>query len=97
MDKSVDSGKTYIVTTDDDSTDTVRFDHVHINNAGHLVFLNTSSNSPPVRIGYLHGDASGMLHVTKEQPITVEDNDTPFPASFRIYEDAEFNMPESKL
>jgi hypothetical protein len=38
-----------------------------------------------------------MLHVTKEQPITVEDNETPFPASFRIYENAEFNMPQGTV
>lgn len=38
-----------------------------------------------------------MLHVTKEQPITVEDNETPFPASFRIYENAEFNMPKGTV
>jgi hypothetical protein len=35
--------------------------------------------------------------VTKEQSVTVEDNETPFPTSFRIYEEAEFNMPQSKI
>lgn len=35
--------------------------------------------------------------MTKEQPITVEDNETPFPASFRIYENAEFNMPKGTV
>lgn len=96
-DKGTDTGKTYVVTTADDSTDPIRFDHVHINSAAHLVFQNTSDNVPTVTIGYLHGDKTGMLHVTKEQPITVEDNETPFPASFRIYENAEFNMPQGTV
>jgi hypothetical protein len=40
-DKGTDTGKTYVVTTADDSTDPIRFDHVHINSAAHLVFQNT--------------------------------------------------------
>lgn len=96
-DKSLDTCRTYIVTTATDTMSTLSFDHLHINGGGHIAFRNTSDNSPKITIGYLHGDKSGMLHVTKEQSVTVEDNETPFPTSFRIYEEAEFNMPQSKI
>lgn len=96
-DKSLDTCRTYIVTTATDTMSTLSFDHLHINGGGHVAFRNTSDNSPKVTIGYLHGDKSGILHVTKEQSVTVEDNETPFPTSFRIYEEAVFNMPQSKI
>ncbi|XP_070535277.1 uncharacterized protein [Ptychodera flava] len=89
-----DSGRTYIVTDASHVTDYV-FDHVHINQGAHLVFEKFENGTTPVEIGKLYGDLTGMIHSSGDYLIRITDSQSPFPASFYIYEDSYMKLPKS--
>ena len=92
-DKSQDSSRTYIITSADDTSEDMTFDHVYINGVGHLALLNTSETDVEILIRNLHGDNTGMLHTSVDQKIVIEDSDSPLPASFRVYDQATIQLP----
>ena len=95
-DKTQDSSRTYIVTSQDDTIADMTFDHVFIHGVGHLALLNTSETNVEITIKHLHGDNTGLLHTSMDQKIIVEDSDSPLPASFRVYDGATIKLPPSK-
>ena len=95
-DKTQDSSRTYIITSQDDTTADMTFDHAYINGVGHLALLNTSETDVEITIKHLHGDNTGLLHTSVDQKIIVEDSDSPLPASFRVYDQATIQLPAGK-
>ena len=95
-DKTQDSSRTYIITSQDDTIADMTFDHVYIQGAGHLALLNTSETNVQITIKHLHGDKTGLLHTSMDQKIIVEDSDSPLPASFRVYDEATIKLPAGK-
>ena len=96
-DKTQDSSRTYIVTSEDDTSGDMIFDHVYMNGVGHLALLNTSETDVEITIRNLHGDNTGMLHTSVDQKIIVEDSDSPLPVSFRVYDQATIQLPQGKF
>ena len=95
-DKTQDSPRTYIITSQNDTKTDMTFDHVYIHGVGHLALLNTSETDVEITIKHLHGDNTGLLHTSKDQKIIVEDSDSPLPASFRVYDEATIKLPAGK-
>ena len=93
-DKTQDSSRTYIITSSDDTSEDMTFDHVYIDGVGHLALLNTSETSVEITIRNLHGDNTGLLHTSVDQKIVIEDSDSPLPASFRVYDQATIQLPQ---
>ena len=95
-DKTKDSSRTYIVTSEEDTAEDMTFSHVYINGVGHLALLNTSETDVEVRINHLHGDYTGSIHASVDQKLVIEQSDSPFPASFRSYDGSTLELPEGK-
>ena len=93
-DKTKDSSRTYIVTSDEDTAEDMIFDHAHITGVGHLALMNTSKTGVEIRIKNLHGDYTGLLHTSVDQALVIEDSDSPFPAAFRVYDETTVQLPE---
>ena len=96
IDPEHNSGKTYIVNHEDYDIDEYDFKHVTIVGAGHLIFLDLTDKRAPVNIDNLHGDRTGFLH-SSDQQISIINSDSPFPSSFRMYENHYMALPESKF
>lgn len=91
---SQDSGRTYVVGTDDLTS--FEFDFFYVTNAGHVAFLSGTGDEVPVTIHSFHGDYSGFIHVMEGMRVTIESSDSPFPAAFALYEGGIFRPPARK-
>ena len=92
-----DSARAYIHNEPNFGVSRYDFDHVTILNGAHLAYNDTAQTKVPVTMQDLHGDLSGFLHVGANQHITISDSDSPFPAAFRVYEDARLSLPKGEL
>ena len=95
-DKTKDSSRTYIITSDKDTAEDMIFDHVYIYGVGHLAVMNTTDTNVEIRIKNISGDNTGMLHTSVDQRLVVENGESPFPVAFRVYDKATIQLPEGK-
>ena len=92
-DKTKDTARTYIVTSEDDTSAAMTFDHVYIDGNGHLALLNTTTTDTEITIKLLHGDNSGMIHSSVDQRFNIENSDRPFPAAIKLYDESYMKLP----
>ena len=92
-DNTKDSARTYIITSDEETADDLIFDHAYITGVGHLALRNTTEVDVGVQIKNLHGDLTGMIHTSVHQHLSIEDSDSPMPASFRVYLKTTVKLP----
>ena len=81
-----DSARSYIASDDGAH---LSFDHLTIGGAAHL----TAAADTEMKIGQLHGDKTGFLHVTSR--VTVEQAESPFPTIFKVYSGGRLSLPKS--
>ena len=91
-----DSGRTYILASEEIGVDAYWFDEVTIVRKGHLAFRSDIGSLVEVYIGQLKGDQSGILHVMRDMKVSVNQSQSPFPAAFGVYQDGIFHTPECK-
>lgn len=72
------------------------FEKVIIEEKSHLIFQPSGGESRVI-IGSLDGDLTGMLHVTADTPVDIQDSMSPFPVGFRAYEDSDMGLPEGRF
>ena len=96
IDKTKDTARTYIVTSEEDTSEAMTFDHVYINGNGHLALRNTTATDTEITVNHLHGDNTGMLHSSVDQLFKIENSDRPFPAAIKIYENSYMKLPQGR-
>ncbi|PIK33353.1 hypothetical protein BSL78_29826 [Apostichopus japonicus] len=69
------------------------FEKVTIQEKSHLLFK-PASEGTNVSIGIIHGDRSGMLHVTAGTPLGIQDSHGPFQTGFRSYSGSDLSLPD---
>lgn len=89
-----DSGRTYILVTENES-----FDSVVIRGYAHLAFRKRTdvTHSVSIAIGTLQGDNTGMVHSSQELHVGIAECDDPFPTSLRVYDNSQMGLPRSEL
>ena len=92
-DKTKDSSRTYIITSEEDTSTNMTIDHVYIDGNGHLALLNTSETDTEITVKHLHGDNTGMIHSSIDQRFIIEDSDSPFPAAVKVYDKSYMKLP----
>ena len=88
------SARTYVIHSSHFGINHFDFDHVTLSGAAHLAFTTDTGEEVSVAIRYLHGDTTGFLHVKENLPISINASDSPFPVSFRVYENAKLETPK---